>query len=366
MSTYRGKIYAKSPYFLVESGSANFESTLYITVWTGSSTGSRPSSPDLVLSKTPAEVSGTSVMYEISALIRSKFQHNPYSYEGFMSTLNKDAVWVGITSTGSNVDRDDYWMALDGYTTYKQGVNADDAQYVFQSTDSIYVPYNKPINVPVMAFSAFETNAVVLGVKFCHGSMVLQDTDLSIHYTGSNNYNALRYVQYADTGSLVDNVKCYTTGGGTVKTLYVQRQECAVYTPVKCMFLNRYGVTQIIWFTKATTSSIDVTKSNYNKLLTYVTSGVPTYETTWHQYRDYEVKGREKFVCNTGWVNDDYKAIIRELVLSDQVWISDASGTPIPVNVSTTSVNYKTSLNDNMINYTVEFQSAYNEINNVF
>ena len=366
MSTYRGKIYAKSPYFLVESGSANFESTLYITVWTGSSTGSRPSSPDFVLSKKPAAISGTQITYEISSLIKSKFAHSPYSYETFMSTLNKDVVWVGVESTGSNTTRDDYWMATDGYTFYNQGINADSAQYVFQSTDTIYVPYNKPIGIPVMAYSAFEVNAVVLGVKFCHGTMVLQDTDLSVHYTGSMNYNAMRYVQYADTGSLVDNVQCYTTGGGTVQTLYVQRQECGVYSPVKCVFLNKFGASQTIYFTKATSSSIDVTKSNYNKLLTYVATGVPTFDTTQHQYRDYEVNGREKFVLNTGWVNDDFKSIIRELVLSDQVWITDASGGYIPVKVNSTSMAYKTSLNDNMINYTVEFMAAYNEINNVF
>ena len=37
----------------------------------------------------------------------------------------------------------------------------------------------------------------------------------------------------------------------------------------------------------------------------------------------------------------------------------------LPINIKTSSINYKTSLNDKLVEYTIDFDRSYNVINNV-
>ena len=58
------------------------------------------------------------------------------------------------------------------------------------------------------------------------------------------------------------------------------------------------------------------------------------------------------------------------MLLSNYIWMTrpstTGSGTEIvPVIATTSSMTYKTSLNDKLIEYTIEFQDAFDYINNV-
>jgi hypothetical protein len=51
-------------------------------------------------------------------------------------------------------------------------------------------------------------------------------------------------------------------------------------------------------------------------------------------------------------------------MLSQEVWIDNGVDI-LPVNPRTNSMTFKTSVNDKMINYTLEFDYAFDKINNV-
>ena len=71
---------------------------------------------------------------------------------------------------------------------------------------------------------------------------------------------------------------------------------------------------------------------------------------------------------NTGFVNDDFNNVLEELLLSEQVWYTKVTETEeriIPVTPVTKSVTYKTSLNDKLADYTIEFEHAFSKINNI-
>jgi len=55
---------------------------------------------------------------------------------------------------------------------------------------------------------------------------------------------------------------------------------------------------------------------------------------------------------------------IEELFLSENVWIR-YEGKTLPVMPKSKQLLYKTSLNDKLINYTIEFNFAFDKINNV-
>jgi len=54
-------------------------------------------------------------------------------------------------------------------------------------------------------------------------------------------------------------------------------------------------------------------------------------------------------------------------MLSEQVWLEKLDGTDdvFPVNVTTQSLQYKTSVNDKLVQYTLNFEYAFDKINNV-
>ena len=71
---------------------------------------------------------------------------------------------------------------------------------------------------------------------------------------------------------------------------------------------------------------------------------------------------------NTGYLNDDYNQVIEELLLSEQVYyteITDTAEVVVPIIPVTKSVTYLTQLNDKLINYTIEFENAFDKINNI-
>ena len=51
-------------------------------------------------------------------------------------------------------------------------------------------------------------------------------------------------------------------------------------------------------------------------------------------------------------------------MLSEQVWLV-ISGSVVPVRVTTSDVQYKTSLNDKLVNYTIEFEQSNDIISSV-
>ena len=71
-----------------------------------------------------------------------------------------------------------------------------------------------------------------------------------------------------------------------------------------------------------------------------------------------------KIELNTGFVNEDFNQAVEELLLSENVWIRFESKT-LPVIPTKLDMTFKTSVNDRLINHTLQFEFAFNKINNV-
>ena len=67
---------------------------------------------------------------------------------------------------------------------------------------------------------------------------------------------------------------------------------------------------------------------------------------------------------NTGFVKEDMNQTIEELYFSENVWIR-YEGKTLPVIPTSKSLQYKTSLNDKLINYTIDFEFAFDKLNNI-
>ena len=80
--------------------------------------------------------------------------------------------------------------------------------------------------------------------------------------------------------------------------------------------------------------------------------------------KQFLVNSTETLTLNTGWVEQSYDEVIRQLLLSERVIIYD-NGTMIATNPQRGGVTYQKEINEKTINYTLSFDIAYNQLNNI-
>jgi hypothetical protein len=142
---------------------------------------------------------------------------------------------------------------------------------------------------------------------------------------------------------------------GVTTTLLIT-DECR-YTPYDIAFKNKDGALQIVTMFKAVKEELSVTKEEFES-----DRGQPLDGN--HQFIKYNVQGREKFKINSGFVKEVMNETFKQLLLSESCWHL-LNGNYIPLNVASSSLQYKTRAEDRLINYELEFDYAYNEINNI-
>jgi len=142
---------------------------------------------------------------------------------------------------------------------------------------------------------------------------------------------------------------------GVTTTLLIT-DECR-YTPIDIFFQNKEGALQTLTFFKKKTPRLNVTKEEFE-----TDRGQPLAGN--HQYVTYNVQGRGGFKANSGFVAEAMNETFEQLLLSERVWMY-SNEIFKPLTISTSSFEYKTRQNDRLINYEIDFNNAFNEINSI-
>lgn len=145
------------------------------------------------------------------------------------------------------------------------------------------------------------------------------------------------------------------TYNGTVTRLDIT-DECR-YDPIDIYFQNMHGALQILTFFKARKESISVEREVFES-----DRGQPLLGS--HQFVNYNVQARSKFTANTGFLQENMNADLKQLILSERLWVVK-QGILTPINITSSNLEYKTRMNDRLINYEMEFTYSFNEINNI-
>lgn len=129
---------------------------------------------------------------------------------------------------------------------------------------------------------------------------------------------------------------------------------------------------QDIWFSLKSTESLNTTGETYKT--NAVDFSTLTYDTYKPQVNQYNKLGKESITLNTNYLSEEYNEVIKQLMMSEQVWITKLNNpapdtnnpeTVLSVIPKTQSVTYKTSLNDRLVQYTIDFDYAFDKINNI-
>lgn len=141
-------------------------------------------------------------------------------------------------------------------------------------------------------------------------------------------------------------------------TVTIKRQDCSKYDPIKLVFVNKFGILQQLWFFGKTTESSSVENEQYKSADISASGSYSPYK---HQFKRFNSNGKKSYVLNSAFVDETYNDSVNELLLSEQVWMHINSAI-VPINIITSDVTYRTSLNDKMVQYTIEVEKAYDLI----
>ena len=373
-------INVRSPYYITTGTVTGLNSTVIeIYIYTGRRINDQPSTPTYNLEGFAIK---NEVTFEISELVKD------YISQTFSGTYSTNLLWVDYRTTQTingvvqTISGWTYLKAFNGYGYFEEGANPqndnavyisnniilklDDSPVVFAVDNSItqsvayllngeivrtIVPVQSSLSSEqvryitngvdgadsfedrvILAGGVFEDNVCIEGFE---DEFILMDCD-SIHVT------------YADGNDL------------KVKILKVQNVEECKYDPYKLTFVNKFGALQDIWFFKRTNKTLTTKKESFKR---NIISGA-SYSTSKHQDTILTKQGSEKLTLNTGYYPEEYNEVFKQLELSEECWIEIDSKT-LPINIASTSLAYKTQLNDKIINYTIDVEFANNTINDI-
>jgi hypothetical protein len=174
------------------------------------------------------------------------------------------------------------------------------------------------------------------------------------------------YIRVTPTNTLATGATITITssvGTSQVTTLTLEAVCEPKYQELQVIFYNKFGALQIMPFYKKSIDSINTNSDSYKRnLMEFATD--PTYNTEKHQIRQFHVTGKESITMNTGFIQESFNEVIKQMMLSEQVWVDNGTEV-LPITLNTKSLQFKKSVNDKLINYTVDFEYAFNKINDI-
>jgi hypothetical protein len=157
-----------------------------------------------------------------------------------------------------------------------------------------------------------------------------------------------------------DAIICEFVYEDETRTITYDVLDGCIYPVINCVFINKFGFPQSFFLTLVNKITDQVDSEDYRGL----TSNFGIYNTTDHQYSNFNLNGRSEIVCNTDYLNEIENENVKQMLLSEKKWFIE-DGEILPVNLESKSVAYKTQLNDKLIQYSFNFKYSFDIINNV-
>lgn len=357
-------IFIRSSYFIEIDEASQIGSKVEIFIWRKGDT--EPATPNYTLSKKAPSTTQLKNIYNISNYVKEFITPvNPTFVSTVIEEDNTQWCYVKIkrykeVSAGSYTLLDNVtYVALNGYTNYLDGYNnlLNDVIALTSFTDTKEYKYNSNNITEVPYFNLF----IDYTDDTDDYSVVYEDLDGTIEATtsilnGDTETQYLFKIPISETISNIDGRIVRVYKRTTELFSFRFKNECeAKYEPLVCSYVNRFGGWDFITFFKARKETFEVKNKDYQLLPNDV-----DYNTLRGESKMFNYEAKQTIKINTGWVQEYYNELIKDLMTSETILLDNK-----PVKLKTMSTDLKTSLQDKMINYEIDFEYNYNQINNV-
>jgi hypothetical protein len=429
INTLQGLYPTRSPLYVTWSGTSvtSIQSVeLEIYIWTGAR-ASRPASPHITINRTTGFGSNTTHTTDISSLIADQLNTTIAKLfnNNILSEQNGRVAWVqidystnynsGSTDSGSS----DIFQVIEGYSYFDEGANYSYSQTILSpETDQNTYEYNVEM-MPIYVGEYGEG----LDIIYSYEDRVIADggtieslscanigwATMRILLDDGNKYDYVVPETIVYTGDQAeDRIKLFPSGVANLKNWLVAQGSsldvvnsdwykiqlldtfenviderkfvptCEIkYEPIQLAYISKYGTWNYATFFKRSEETIDVTSQQYRTITGNVQDGAYRYGLHNPMYKKYNTNGKRRLTINSGFVAEEFKEVMEQIMLSEYVLVvADSTVTKdgstytytaqngtIAANVSTNSLVKKKSVNDKLIDYTLDLEYAFDEIN---
>ena len=361
---------------------------IQIYIWKGD-VNARPSTPKYTLTKHKLSTEDI-ITFEISELIKD---YIVIDFDGNYQSIQQTR-WVEyvVTSyfyndetqvTTTETLEPQTAIAFRGYGNLKDGINPELSKDILISNRVVHNKCGEPLSIPMYVFEdgatkvkyfqdATELETAVLGTADIYS--IAQSVNIAMPTNEVITIDRTATTQ-SDGDNTTDNQLLppdttkftFTTADGTEKTINIECIEECDYKgdAYKVSFVNKFGVMQDIWFFGKRTDTIGSERRGYKRSTHKVTTDNVTFDRTKHQNQYLDNQGSERFTMETGFIHESYNEVMKELMVSEFVYIHDKNqrspSNPIydlavPIQVVTGSLQLKTRRFDKLINYKLDFE----------
>lgn len=327
-------------------------------IWSGDLTVV-PGTPTYSFTQIRPSVDYEEFNVDISEVIREKLNPVP-NIDTTLTTQVIDgsedgAKWIKyivtyVDDTNSIADIEGTFSAVDGFGYYSEGVNptkpTDDVL-----TSAIYrkTERGQPILFP------FTNDGTITNIDIDSGLIAANE----VITPSAESTDFTQYICVDSSIEVADEYITITTHPAGDEYVYELVDECK-YNPKTVYFKNRYGkYDQLTMFKKSSTKMTVEKKQFVNN---YISAG--TYDSTVHQIKDLNIQAKESIGLNSGYITEGENELYKQMLLSDKIFFYE-NDLFIPIRVTTKSIEYKTRVNDKLVKYSIDFEYAYNTIQNV-
>ncbi len=341
MPTYTN-IYVRSPWLIEDTETAGDDIKVELYLW--NDPDSQPGSPTHTLEKPIPSSVQTTVYFDISPYCREYITHDQFTP---VTTPTASPVaeycYCHVKTYVNDVAATTYdYICFDGYGEYADGKNPtiseihmDAGTYLYDEDDS-----NRG------AIYVHDDQVASWDVKY---------TGLTTGGTTTQAFgNEVNYVPYVHTSYLSEGNTCEIRRATVTQKTFTFKPTCeGRYTPIVCDFVNKYGAWQRIIFFKVSKQTMNMVNKEFHLM-----PDDANYDTTLGTRKTFNTNMNTMIVCNTGWVEETYDDVIKQLLLSERITLDN-----VPVILDTKSVQRLQSVVQDELSYQLQFKYAYLDLN---
>jgi hypothetical protein len=310
-----------------------------------------PAENSFTLSKNVVRLGQEVMSFDLNKLIENKIINNisNYTLSGFQFLEENNSCWTRYNAIvfNNNVIVRQYqgeFFNLYGYGYTEQGSNpflqrsvlfdGDYKRHYQGNSNRIYF-LTKDLT------SVTYKNAVI--------TIPAYDLNLNSNYIGS--------IDIKDYEGLGDGKLIFNYENENIEIDIEIHDECR-HDVKHLVFINKNGVPESIFFSKIFKKEMNVKGKDFRA----INDNFGIINPTQHVYKSLNVNAKEKFQINTDYLNEVENESIKQLMLSESVWLIE-NGVVKPIKLDKEDVQWKTTSVDKLIQYTLSFEYAYDVIN---
>ena len=364
-------IRALSPYYITVPLQYNTSSTvtceyfkLHIKVWSGNQF-TVPSNVDytIVYDNTNSET-GNHII-NVAPLLRDFIEFTPQdnglNYGVLDSDGNQKWVKTYVEYDGGTTDfqpltelfSSGYSYGTDGVNAETRGPDTNDKPQILLEDNDYTMHRGGIISVPITTEDIPFEGSAQLVVRSYPSLTQISETQ-TVSYSADSD-GVIKNVWIDTSNASTDEYVRVSFNGDVID--FILKDEFR-HDPMTVFFINKYGAQQTFIFFKEKRESIKVTDNTFE-------SNIGQPSTGSHQFLRYNVQARTTIKASSGFITEDENEAIKQMMLSERVWMYDVADGLTPLNIKTTSTSFKTRQKERLINYDIDFLKGYNDINNI-